>query len=93
MYRPDADPKLTGDLNDPLAPFGQGSPDGFLFCGRGRLPADRVAGFGPTLARTSYPGADALLNDAALEFREYAEHLKQRLAGRGGGVEALLLQV
>src|ERR1043165_1103924 len=93
VYRSDPDPNLTGDLDDPLASFGQSSPDRPFLCGRDRLTADRIAGSGPALARPSDAGPDPLLNDAALELRKDAEHLKQRLAGRGRGVEALLFKV
>jgi hypothetical protein len=38
------------------------------------------------------PGTNALLDDRALELGKDAHHLKHRLAGRGRGVEALLMQ-
>jgi hypothetical protein len=39
------------------------------------------------------PRTDTLPDDRPLKFREYAEHLKQRLTGRCGGIETLLMQI
>jgi hypothetical protein len=38
------------------------------------------------------PRLDPLADHGPLELGEDAYHLKQRLAGRGGGVDALLMQ-
>src|SRR5262245_2843423 len=38
-------------------------------------------------------GLDSLLNHGALNFREHATHLEQRLTGRRSGIDALLMQV
>jgi hypothetical protein len=44
-------------------------------------------------ARSRQAGLDALDDHRALELGEHAHHLEHRLAGRGAGVEALLMQV
>src|SRR6202035_2600537 len=69
-------------------------PDG-RFPGRGDpcAPADRLATPGALRARPGCPPQSSLLNDAALELREHAQHLEQRLAGRGARVDALAIEV
>jgi hypothetical protein len=45
-------------------------------------PSERLAAPGALRARPGDARSDALLDDRALELREHAEHLKERLAGR-----------
>ena len=54
--------------------------------GRTAQPDGLRAGAGET-------GMYALLNDRALKLSEHAEHLKQRTAGRCGGIDTLNVQI
>jgi hypothetical protein len=52
----------------------------------------RVAELFPLSAGPQKTGTDSFLNDAALEFRKDAEHLKHGLARWCSGIETLLMQ-
>jgi hypothetical protein len=51
-----------------------------------------VAELFPLSAGPQKTGTDSFLNDAALEFRKDAEHLKHGLARWCSGIETLLMQ-
>src|SRR5690349_765492 len=89
LYRTRTDAKLLG--NDPHTGPALG-PEGFLdsffqlwgYAGPSKLLALRLS--------PRKPGADSFLNDRPLEFGKHAHELVHRLAGRGRGVDALLVQ-
>ena len=88
LHDTDAHAKVTSNRFDAFTLL-PGYPDGLLF-GRGNSwPTEGLAGSLGALPA----GTPPLLNHPALEFREYASHLKHRLACRGGGVDALLMQI
>jgi len=83
-----ADPNLLVGLDQAEA-VAQASPDGGFFVpAHGRAPHDLALSLCPRKS-----GVDALLDHSSLELGEYAHHLKQHLAGRRRGIEALLMQV
>ena len=83
------DAKLSGDLpNAGTPPLTQRGPYSvFCLLGDARPPQLRSRSPCPRQARS-----DSLLDHRALELGKDTEHAKHRLAGRCGGVEALLVQ-
>jgi len=87
LHHTDANTYLGGDLADALAAVSKGRADITLF---GALGASQGLALG---LGASEAGIDALADHAAFEFGEDATHLEHGTAGRGGGVERLLMQV
>jgi hypothetical protein len=56
-------------------------------------PPERLAAPGALRPRPGDARGDSLLDDRALELREHAEHLEERLAGRRAGIDALAIEV
>jgi hypothetical protein len=88
LHGADADAQFGGDLLDTFALSTRRS-DAFLDdLGRAR-PAERLA----LCPRALDAGANALADHRAFELGKYPAHLERRLAGRGRGVDALLMQI
>jgi hypothetical protein len=87
LHRAGADAEFAGNLQDAIA-FGAEPLDAFFDCWLYARPTKHNA----IRARPGETRVDPLLDDAALELGEHAQHLKHRLAGGGRGVETLLVQ-
>ena len=87
---PGSTPNRAAILRTPQYAQAPLEPQGFVF--RGRPVSARAAELFPLSTGTQKTGTDSFLNDAALEFRKDAEHLKHGLARWGSGIETLLMQ-
>jgi|SRR6516225_8716685 len=88
LYRADPNAQLSCDGAYALT-FGELSADTLLDLGRHPRPAEALP-LGPC---SPEPSMDAFHNHGPLEFGKDAQHLKQRLAGRRGCIDALLVKV
>jgi hypothetical protein len=87
LHGADANAKLTGDLIDPLA-LAARNPDLSLDLARRARSSQGLALRPGSLQASLHPFPD----HGALELGEHPAHLKHRLAGRGRGVNSLLVQ-
>src|SRR5215471_14666947 len=89
LHRAGGDSKLHRDLAHALLALLEGLADSGFEIGIDPRPAQRFA----FVSRPREAGAHTFLDHGALEFGEYAHHLKHRLAGGRRGVNSLLVQV
>ena len=68
---------LARGLENTLTAYQRCADCGFFRCADPR-PTDRLAAFGALLSRPGKPGMYPFLDDRALEFGKYAQHLEER---------------
>src|SRR6516165_12258481 len=72
---------LARGLENTLTAYQRCADCGFFRCADPR-PTDRLAAFGALLSRPGKPGMYPFLDDRALEFGKYAQHLEERASRR-----------
>jgi hypothetical protein len=88
LHDADADANGLGSLYNPSA-ADEEPPHRLIFTSRYHQTAQAL----PRCPRARQAGSDALDNYGALELGEHTHHLKHCLAGRGGRVDPLLVQL